>query len=165
MPRRTRTIKHRCNQLGAATAEIGPALFILLVMVLPPTLDLAGLAFSYGAGWYLNYLQAREAAVSAEVRQGAIVNNAEITSALADVQASWRGTSLCRFTAAEGVSEHFQLVGAGKSGSSNGVRYIEVVTAMQVKPFITVPFFKKVPGLGAPVLFSFTGVRPVEDVF
>ncbi len=162
MPRRI--IKHRGNQVGNATAEIGPALFILLVMVLPPMLDLAGLAFAYGAGWYLNFLQAREAAVSAEVRQGKIVNGAEIASALEAVRASWSGTSLCRFTEAEGVSERFQLVGAGGSGSGNAVRYIEVVTAMQVKPFVTVPFFKNVPGLGAPVGFSFTGIRLVEDV-
>jgi hypothetical protein len=52
------------SQLGGQIAELGPALFLLLIVMFFPLLDLIRLGLAFGAGWYLNQIEARAVAVS-----------------------------------------------------------------------------------------------------
>lgn len=47
---------------GGQIAELGPALFIICILILIPVMDLVYMSGAYASGWYLNQLEAREVA-------------------------------------------------------------------------------------------------------
>jgi hypothetical protein len=49
---------------GSQIAEFGPALFVIFIAGLFPMLDLIYIGMSFSCGWYLNQLEAREAAIT-----------------------------------------------------------------------------------------------------
>lgn len=150
----------RQSQGGSAIVELAPCLGVLLFLVLFPMVNLMSLTFSYGCGWYLNYLQAREASVTAKVRQGTIRNHSAITEVLYRIRADWAKTGLGRFTHAAEMSERFLL----SPGAPGGEQSLAVFTKLTVSPLLIVPFPARVPGLNAPVFFSYSALRQVENV-
>jgi hypothetical protein len=53
----------RNNRGGTGIAELGPALFVLIIVIMIPLCDLLALCCSYAAGYLLNNTMARECAV------------------------------------------------------------------------------------------------------
>lgn len=129
---------------GTMMTETGPALFILFIVIFFPMLDLMGLACSYGMCWYLNY------SISNEIARSRKAEGPEIVS---------------RSVTALTQSGFGQFLGI-KSGSVNipapvyndtaNPPTVVVTTSMAVKPFITVPWFRPVPGLNAPITYTVT---------
>src|SRR5437868_1186771 len=51
----------RCT--GGAIAETGPALFLLIVLIVIPVMDLLYMGIAYGFAWFLHNTEIRELAV------------------------------------------------------------------------------------------------------
>jgi hypothetical protein len=154
------TAQCKRRQSGSAIAEFAPCLGVLLFLVFFPVVNLMSVTFSYGCGWYLNYLQTREAAITAKVRQGEIRNRSTISAVLQQVRQDWSRTGLGRFTHASDTSERFLLT----AEVPNIDRALTVTTNVTVSPLLIVPFPARVPGLNAPVAFSYRAQRQVENL-
>ncbi|MBC7999280.1 MAG: hypothetical protein IAF58_15120 [Leptolyngbya sp.] len=140
---------------GHEMAEFAPAMFILLVCILPPMLDLLYLGIAYASGWYLNHLQCREVACVAP---------ANSTDALTRARVAWEASTLARFV-------------KGREVTSVPVRWEDrrpppdlssqdtaiVTTTVRIQPFLQIPFLGSIPGIGAPVDFTYMSERPQEE--
>ncbi len=146
---------------GSTIPEVAPALLILILVVLMPLVNLLALTFSFGAGWYLNFAQAREAALTAVVRDNAVSNQSAVEAAVRRIRRNWAGTGIGRFTGATRLEENVELSATPEEGP---LRYLATTTTMTVQPILRVPLFIDVPGLSAPVAFAYVSQRPVEDV-
>ena len=147
-----RFLKERTER-GAAIAEFAPALFILLVCALLPVLDLIFDGLAYSSCVSLNNLQLREA-VKVPKSQA---SDPKGTVQLA-IPNNWRASLLGWL--APLVQDPTTDV---SYDISNGNAYVVVATSLSVNPMITVPFFPNVPGLSAPMLFTVSSNRLIEN--
>lgn len=171
---------------GSALSEFGPALIILFLVGLLPVLDLLGMLVSYGFGWYLNYVQGREAALTMVVRDNELTpqSSQDVDSSLDELKNNWLSSGFGAFTRASNVNTIAVLAplespssfrgGTGAPAVPGGPQPLvapaqppapeaAVTTVLTVEPFLKIPFPVQVPGLNAPVTFSYTTRRPVED--
>jgi hypothetical protein len=192
--------KKRSCKGGTNLVEIGPALFILIVVIMIPVIDMLALALAYASGYYLNHLVTRECAVHDPTASGnpnATTGQYAIPTAVTIAETTWKksmlaglaqatkapsteqvtyvdtkGTSYVNFFNCDGVGNVTPTVppapatnavaAAGATPALNVVN-CQVVTTLQITPIFVVPFFSSVPGLGAPVNFTYTGSRPQEE--
>lgn len=148
------TKRLRRSQRGATTSEFAPALFILLFLCFFPFLDLLAIGVTYGLGYTLNAAQVREAALlpyqeARDNPDGPIIKT---------IPQKWRNSGLGAFAKVDGPIG--TRVSYGTVGSD---RTVTVSTRMTVRPFLTIPLIPGVPGLSAPVTFSWSSERPMED--
>lgn len=150
---------------GSAITEFGPAIGIILLVILFPLIDLLGMTVSYGCVWYLNHLQAREAALTLRVRNGALApaSQSETNQAIATVATTWGRSGLGQFAKAKSISQRVSLASDPSAGNA-AVQTASVTTTVTVDPFLTIPFFVAVPGLNQEITFVLTSTRPVEDI-
>lgn len=138
---------------GSSIAEFGPALFILMFFALFPAIDLIGIGMSYLSCVALNDLQVREAAKvpksQATDPKGAV---------LLGIPESWRPTVLGGLgrTIDPPLTEVTYIKG-------KTLFYVNVATTCTVHPMLTIPFFPKVPGLGAPFVTTINHSRLLEN--
>ena len=202
--------KRSCHG-GTSMAEIGPALFILIVAVMIPLLDLMLLSMSYAAGWYLNHLVTRECAVHDPTTRlptdpitvanaNPIILTDQIPTAVGIADSTWKKSMLCGLAQAQNsTSTHkvtfidtsntqyvssYSCDGTGvvtlglqktpapaavaasagpPAVASSNVVTCNVQTQVTVKPIFVVPFIGNVPGLSAPITFTYAGQRPQEE--
>lgn len=137
------------GQDGASISEMGPALFILIFCGLFVVVDLIGVGFNYMCCMTLNDLQLREAAKLpsqvADQDSGAVKH---------DIPAQFRQTVLGGLSGLK--QDPLTVV---EYGSDQGNSFVTVSTTATVEPFLTIPIFPGVPGLGAPVKFTVSGTR------
>jgi hypothetical protein len=138
---------------GHEFAEFAPALFILLVCIGPPMLDLLYLGIAYASGWYLNHLETREAACAPPSR---------VSDALARARIAWEASTLAKFTKGREVSAVPNPKDVNPTDNFSPDT-IQVTTQVQVAPFLQIPFMGSIPGIGAPIIFSFTSERTQEE--
>lgn len=174
----------RGSKGGTGIAELGPALFILIIVILIPIMDMLYLAMSYAAGWYLNHLCTRECAVHDPT------SGAAIQSAVQIADTAWKKSMLCGLAQASNATTTEKVTYYDNSGGTynstlqtngtgivissavnpapapTGTSYVvtaQVVTTIPVKPLFVVPFIGSVPGLSAVVDFNYSGQRPQEE--
>ncbi|HEY9787889.1 MAG TPA: hypothetical protein V6D17_21050 [Candidatus Obscuribacterales bacterium] len=143
---------------GHEFAEMAPALFILLVCILPPMIDLIYLGIAYAAAWYLNHLQVREAACAPPGQEAAACDRAK---------AAWQGSTLAAFikgteSAAPVIAKQDKFPPAPPPGADPDT--IQVTTTVTVAPFLQIPFLGSVPGIGAPITWRISSERTREEV-
>ncbi|MBY0356683.1 MAG: hypothetical protein K2W82_01670 [Candidatus Obscuribacterales bacterium] len=144
---------------GNAIIETGPALFVLLVLIFFPLLDIMGIAVGYQMASTYHDRMIREIAVrtpdatgynAAVARVNGEIINGPFYNFLrmqpADLQVVLPPTYIPDPTKSPG---HFQAV--------------RVRTTVTIRPFIIIPFIGNVPGLSAPVPFTMTTERPQEE--
>lgn len=136
-------------QDGASISEMGPALFILIFCGLFVVVDLIGVGFNYMCCMTLNDLQLREAAKLPS--QVAAQDSGPVKH---DIPAQFRQTVLGGLS---GIRQ--DPVTVVEYGSNQGNAFVTVSTTATVEPFLTIPIFPGVPGLGAPVRFTVSGTR------
>jgi hypothetical protein len=180
--------KKRSTKGGTNTVELAPALFILIIVILIPIMDMLFLIMSYTAGWYLNHLCTRECAVHDPTQA------AEISSAVQIADSTWKKSMLCGLAQATGAASQEQVTYVDASNnkyvsnlSTNGSGTVsgtavpapsqtpatppvppqiitcQVITTLPIKPLFVVPFIGSVPGLSAPVVMTYSGQRPQEE--
>ncbi|HEY9756283.1 MAG TPA: hypothetical protein V6C97_14040 [Oculatellaceae cyanobacterium] len=179
--------KRNCKG-GTGIAELGPALFVLIIVILIPMMDMLYLMMSYAAGWMLNHQTTREVSVKDPT------DGTQIKLGVQIADMAWRKTLFCGLAQATGsiAQEQVTFVDASNNpyvsnfsvdGSSNvsgtattapsrttqpvntalNVVTVQVVTQLPVKPLFVVPLVNNCPGLSAPVIFSYSGQRPQEE--
>lgn len=133
-------------------SEMGPALFFILFFGIFLTLDLIALGFNYCACLTLNDVQLREAsklpAAIAKHPQGPVV---------LQIPEQWRATTM------GGLANVQDITTTVSYQRIKGNVFVTVNTQVQVRPPLTIPFFPKVPGLGAPVAFNISNSRLTEN--
>ncbi len=138
---------------GSAMSEFGPALFFIFIFAVFPVVDIIALSFGYMSCSSLNDIQLREAAK---------IPKSLATSAkgpvLLTIPDKWMQTVL---GGVSGLAE--QPVTKVDYDGSTGNMYVVVSTTVKVRPFLTIPFFYKVPGLGEPASFTVSNSRVLEN--
>lgn len=142
----------RRGERGSSLAEFAPALFILFFFALFPAIDLAGVGFSYCACISLIDLQLREAAKVP--RSQALDPNGYVQSGVVN---SWRTTIMA------GAANIDQPVTQVEYNQGIGNVYVTVTTTFNIHPLLQVPFFAKIPGIGAPFVTTISKQRILEN--
>lgn len=125
-------------------AETGPALFVILIIIFFPMLDLIGLTWSYGICWYLNYTISNEISRSRRSEAPQIIAGAVDTIS---------GTGFAKFL---GIGPNSINVPQPVYDDEAQPPTVVVVTMVRAKPFVTVPWWGPIPGLNAPIVFVVT---------
>ncbi|MBY0546208.1 MAG: hypothetical protein K2W95_02895 [Candidatus Obscuribacterales bacterium] len=156
---------------GSAITEFGPSLFIFLILIFFPMMDLLGVAAVYCCGWYCNFLVTRELAVRTAADGGTTSPgpNATTTSANGGIVASeinteFRKTGICAFIGVRNDSDlaHSAVYFGPTTGATGVPAQVTCTSSITAQPFLPIPFFGGVPGLGAPVTFTIRATRPRE---
>ncbi|HEY9713690.1 MAG TPA: hypothetical protein V6C72_09480 [Chroococcales cyanobacterium] len=147
------------SKKGQQSIEIAPAILVLFVIILFPVLDLLYLGVAYAAGWYENHLACRECACrSPDVGTSTPGDQAG--------SAAFAGSPLANFIGATNiVNDESNNFGGAVAVPANPAQppVCKVQTTMTVKPFLPVPWFKAVPGINAPITFTYYSERPQEE--
>ena len=139
---------------GHEFAEFAPALFILLVCIVPPMLDLLYLGIAYAAGWYLNHLQCREVACAPPARS---------SDALARARIAWEASTLARFVKGREAGSVVTPKDVNPNDDNVIPDTISVRTDVLIQPFLQIPFMGSIPGIGAPITFTYNSERTQEE--
>lgn len=148
-----RVIRAKRNQRGSAISEMAPALFLLLVVAVFPVLDLIFDGLGYSAVVTLNNLQLREA-VRVPKSQATDPNGA----VQLQIPNNWRASAFGGLAPlmADPVTEvSYDVVACNAM--------LTVSTTVSVRPLLVIPFFPNVPGLSAPMPFTITSSRILEN--
>jgi hypothetical protein len=132
---------------------MGPALFLLLVVAVFPVMDLIFDGLGYCACVTLNNLQLREAV--RVPKSMAMDPNGAVQLGIPN---GWRAGpfgSLAPLMNDPVTDVSYDVVG--------GTAVIQVSTTVSVRPLMVIPFFPKVPGLSAPMVFTISNNRVLEN--
>jgi hypothetical protein len=116
-------------------------------------MDMIGLCFGYLSCCTMNDLQLREAAKlpkSVATLQTGVVQQ--------DIPQKYMGTVMGAFSGLTDLPSTAVSYTPGKTAV-----YVQVSTTVTVRPFLTIPFFGKVPGLGEPATFTISNSRVLEN--
>jgi hypothetical protein len=147
-------IRQRRNKRGSI-AELGPALFILIIVILVPLMALICVGLGFACGWYLNFMSVRAAAVCAKN---------DMPAACTAMEAAWGNSGLPAFTGASVVSNSAVRFDTMPNTLPDGRTVPNVddlvvcTTVVTINPFVSVPFIP----IG-PMTFTYKGERPVEE--
>jgi hypothetical protein len=144
---------------GNAIAEFGPALWIVLLGFFFPVLVMLSMALSYGSLMVLNNLQVHEASLLPYQK-----TQDPAGSVMTYIPTQWQNNGLGKFCNLTSFPQTQVTYGLGAT-DQNGVQdhMVTVATTATLKPMVSVPFVPGVPGLSAPVTFTITSDRLVEN--
>jgi hypothetical protein len=166
----------RRRRKGSAIAEFGPAVFIILIVIMYPMIDFLYMSVAYCYGWYCNHLVVRNVA-TADPTSGAAVGTAvsnAVTAWATTGMAAYVMGGLARTNPQNQVTfliidNSTQLV-TGNSGvpapapsTTSSVGYAHVVTQITVYPFLPLPWLGGCQGINEPITFNYADQRPQEE--
>ncbi len=137
---------------GSAITETGPALFLLLIVILFPLIDLLYMGVAFAIVWYLNHLEVRELSVRIP---------AECVTALTNVDQIFTSTGFGTFIGL--TMPRIQHPLPGSATYSGTPRMVTCTTVATVDPLLTIPFFTGIPGLNQTCTFQVTSTRLQEE--
>lgn len=135
---------------GSSMTETAPALLILFMFLFFPLVNCFAMGVQYASAYTLNDMQCREAATMD--KNQATDSNGIVCKGLVD---KWMHTGLGAFVQCQGTPE--TKVVYGNQGE------VEITTKVVAKPFMMCPFFFKIPGMSAPMTFSVSNRRMIEN--
>jgi hypothetical protein len=152
--------RRNLRERGSALNEIGPALFILLIFIFFPCLDLLSMAAGYASCMYLNQLQAKEAAV--DPASDAKVQSGKVRKTVVD---NWLQNGVGRFVKTTSYPNTTVSYHDGQTDPTTKItdKIVTVTTTIECLPFLTIPFFFPIPGLSAPMSFTFSTNATMEN--
>jgi len=136
----------RRSRQGNAIAEFGPAIFILLIMILIPMMVLIYVGLGFACGWYLNYMSTRSAAV---------VKTPTMQQACDLQYQAWMQSGLPYFCGATLISN---TPIRNVTNAATGQGFVDVTTVIQIQPFVSIPMVPM-----GPWTFTYKGERPIEE--
>lgn len=146
---RSRLTKPR-NAAGSAITETAPALFLLLLVILFPLIDMLYMGLAFGLTWYLNHLEVRELAVRVP---------AESAQVLTDIDTLYTSTGFGKFIGL--TVPRIQHPGGARYGGNP--LSVTCTTVATINPFLNIPFVIPVSGLNQPATFTVTSTRLQEE--
>ncbi len=150
---RKASAKHKRNQAGSAISEFGPALFIFLVFMFFPVIDVISMGYAYSSICTLNDLQLREAAREPKTQVMAIDGQIQ-----EQIPQQWRASGISFLVAPQST---IQTTVSYRPGI--GAVYVTLGTTAVFRPLMQIPFLNGIPGLGSPLTLTISGTRPLED--
>ncbi len=148
------------NNAGSQLAEFGPALLLLFASVFFPLILLLGVALNYGAGYTLNNLQIREAAVSKRSEAESAAGN--VRKKIPD---AWKTSGLGQFANLVSEPETTVTYKNGQKDDENRQDMIVVVkTTIKPRPILpNMPFLPGIPGLTSEAVFTYENEAVIEN--
>jgi hypothetical protein len=143
------------DRRGSAITETGPALFVLLLLIFFPLVDLMGIAANYCFAFLLHNAELREVALR-------LPRQPEANQAIARVDNEFLATSFANFLKLNpGDVTH---VGPNWVTNADQSMTVRLETRVTAEPFLRIPFFAAIPGINADVPFRFSTTRPQEEL-
>ncbi|MDZ4836750.1 MAG: hypothetical protein SGJ27_23465 [Candidatus Melainabacteria bacterium] len=142
------------RELGAALSEFAPALFFLLFFALFPVVDMIVCGYNYLSCVSLNDLQLREASKLPRSLAGAANGAVKLT-----IPQNWQSSIIGGLSGTTQLPETAVNYNVNKSGNV----FVSVTTYCTINPFLTIPFFFGVPGIGAPFTVQIANKRVMEN--
>jgi len=145
--------KHRRVQSGQAhSVEFGLALGIIFVLIFFPFIDFLFYSFAYGAGYFLNFTQ---------LRQAALTKNTDVKAEMDQITKDWSDTGMGQFVSKGQEPPKTEVT---YKATGVGTDYeVTVTTTVNANTLIKIPFLSSIPGFGAPVQFTYSGQRLLEN--
>src|SRR5271168_2120678 len=159
--------RHHLRQSGGGQiAELGPALFLLLIVIIFPMFDMVYLGGAWASGWYLNQTESREVASTVPDTTNVPYSTTatptcpagvEVTSLLAsgtsqpyvNIDAKyncWKSSGLSLFC--NGNQTHMWIFYHGianpNAPPANICDFSITTTTVDVRPLVVVPYFNAV---------------------
>lgn len=139
---------------GSAITEFGPSLFLFLIIIFFPLLDMLGMAAVYGTCWYANFMCCRELAVRREGEKDNVVT---------EVNTAFGNSGFSKFVGIGDVNKDIKHVVTYSTPTPGQQATVTCETTVVAKPFISVPVpLITAPGLNAPMTFTIGSQRPRE---
>lgn len=158
-------LRRRRNKRGSQLAEFGPMVFVILVIIMVPMIDLIYLGLGYCAGWFANHLAVREAACAdpnGNFGSGGTSLKTR-TQAAQDAVDTFMSSPIGKFFHGVRVSVNVSNKALAASATVT-VNTTTVTTVAQILPLLPgLPWFKDIDGLGKAVNFTFADERPQEN--
>lgn len=140
------------GNLGAAISEFGPALFLMFFFAIFPVLDMIVAGYNYCSCVALNDLQLREASKLPRSQADAANGPVKLT-----IPQRWASSIIGGFSGTSQLPETVVSYSA-----KHGTCYVTVSTTCEINPFLKIPFFFGVPGIGAPLVTKISNKRVME---
>lgn len=157
---------------GSALAEMGPALFVLLILVFFPMLNLIQIGAAYAlANTYHQHIIREIAFRRPEQKDQAIAAvNREIDAngLYTFIKAIDKRVDQVEFLDRNGSVITTPIPAADNTSAEandlrNSISRVRVTTTMTVAPYFTIPFFQPIPGISAPVPFRVQTDKPQDE--
>lgn len=150
----------RRNRRASTLAEFAPAIFILLLVIFFPVLDLISICFNYGVIMVLNSNQTHEASLLASEK--AQDPNGAIKKGIPD---QWLKTGLGKFVKVKGYPKtDVSYRSSQDNQDSTSEKAVIVSTTVACDPFVFIPIpLGQIPGLNSAMTLNATSERPMED--
>ena len=159
------------SKVGSNIAELPPALILLLMMAFFPFMNFLYLCVAFGAGWYLNVIEARQIACmppvailnsTPGVNGGPPTYSASTTTAVNNLPQSVSWNNFMGVTETTAPTVSYLPVSTGSTSSQ--IYQAEVTTTVSIKPFLNLdfPWLPKIIGVNEAPVFVFTN-RTYQD--
>ena len=154
--------QYRCRQRrrkGNQIAEFGPALWVLLIFIFFPMVDLLSMGVSYGLCMVLNFNQVHEAALLpfAEANN----NSGTVKKGIPDKWMAGMG----HFVNMSGFPSTVISYRDGQTDNNKTVdKIVGVETTVVCNPFLPIPIpIAQIPGINGPMKFTVYAECPMEN--
>jgi hypothetical protein len=162
---------HHSRKSRGSIAEFAPALYLLLLVLFFPMLDLLGIVLSYADCQYLHFTLVRQAGLENILSMNSAtppqlqVNYAFVTDpngVFRNLIVSWYN-GIGHYTTR---SLNDITVGANVdlTQGTDKLKYVTITTTIVCNPLLPIPFPYAVPGFNAPETFTFSGTSIIEYV-
>ncbi len=162
---------------GSGIAEFAPALFVLLILIFFPMIDLIQMGVAYMSCNYINDQELIALANNLQVQTNAIsgggtpsYSSYSINNCVTRVNNLITYFNSSAFARLANLQPIPSITAATLSPSTlsyqtqQNAYYITITNTYTSNPFLFIPFFKGVPGIGAPVTYTISGNKPIETV-
>lgn len=144
----------RRTKKGSAITEFGPSLFLFIIVIFFPLLDMLGMAAVYCTCWYANFMCTRELSVR---------KKDDMDDVIKEVNKAFNETGFARFIGIDNIDQDMKHTVSYEPAEPGRQATVSCTTAVTAKPFIHVPIpFCTAPGLNADVTFNIGSQRPRE---
>jgi hypothetical protein len=152
-------------------AEFAPALYVLLIVIFFPMLDIVGILLSYADCQYLNFILTRQAGLenilslnnatppALQVSYAFVTDPNGVFRTLINNWYNGIGHYTTRSLGDINVSANVDLT----QGTAK-LKYVTVVTTIVCNPLLPIPFPYAIPGFNAPETFTISGTSVIEYV-
>ncbi|MFN8656093.1 MAG: hypothetical protein U0105_07120 [Candidatus Obscuribacterales bacterium] len=143
------------SRRGSAITETGPALFVLLLLIFFPLIDLLGIAANYCFCFLMHNAELREIALRRPIA-------ADASQGIQRVDNEFTRTAFANFLKLS--SSDVTHVGPTWVTHPDNSMTVQLQTRVVCEPFLRIPFFVAIPGLSADMPFTFSTTRPQEEL-
>ena len=170
----TNITKNSQRKKTGSIAEFGPALFVLLVLIFFPMIDLIQMGVAYMSCNFMNEQQLNHLSTNLQVVTNTSSSGFPAFSAYSIGIAVNDLNTFRTFLNHSAFARLANIVPLGSISATNiigpvyrpteNTYYVQFSTVITSNPFLFIPFFHGMPGIGAPVTYTIAGERPVETV-